>query len=60
MSDGPPSTVRHAGDCQWCEVDFGRFGRLLGSLLATLHAYRHHWSQLEEVAGGADPEEVES
>lgn len=51
--------INHSGDCQWCPADFGRYGRLLGSLFATLHAYRNHWDKLEEVADGADPEDVD-
>lgn len=50
--------IRHAGDCQWCDADFGRYGRFLGSVFATLHAYRHHWTELEKVAEGKDPEDV--
>ena len=52
--------TQRSGDCQWCEADFSRLGRLFGSIAATLHAYRHHWTELEQVADGADPMEVES
>jgi phage FluMu protein Com len=48
------------GDCQWCDADFSRLGRLLGSIAATLHAYRRHWKELELVSEGADPYAVES
>ncbi|QCW05244.1 hypothetical protein FGF80_18520 (plasmid) [Natrinema pallidum] len=56
--DDTASPIDKPGSCQWCSTDYSRYGRLFGSLFATLHAIRRHPDELEHVADGADPEEV--
>lgn len=47
------------GQCVWCDADFSRYGRFFGALAETLHALRRHWGEMEQVADGADPKEVD-